>query len=88
MQLQRNFAQAAAYGAFEVLGFGYDVVDRTPKLIETVTNEDVTAAAARVFPARSRRHRRTAPRSVNALRLVSRPGSTLTVVCYAASDAR
>jgi zinc protease len=49
MQLQRNFAQAAAYGAYEVLGFGYDVVDRTPKLIGKITNEDVTAAAARVF---------------------------------------
>ena len=49
MQLQRNMAQAFSYGTNEVLGFGYDVVDRLPEIIQSVTREDIREAAAGVF---------------------------------------
>jgi zinc protease len=49
MQLQRNGSQAAAYGTYEALGFGYGVVDRTPQMIQAVTRERMREAAARVF---------------------------------------
>jgi zinc protease len=49
MRLQRNMAQAISYGANEVLGFGYDVVDRLPEIIQAVTGEDIRTAAAGVF---------------------------------------
>jgi len=49
MQLQRNLSQAMIYGTYEVLGFGYDVVDRTPELIQGVTAEDIVKAASNVF---------------------------------------
>lgn len=48
-RLQRNFSQAMAYGTYEALGFGYDVVERTPELIQKVTKKDIREAAARVF---------------------------------------
>jgi zinc protease len=49
MQLQRNFAQAIAYGSYEVLGFGWQAVDRTPELIQRVSKSEVKEAAARLF---------------------------------------
>jgi zinc protease len=49
MQLQRNSSQASAYGTYEVLGFGYEVVDRMPELIRKVSKKDVREAAARVL---------------------------------------
>jgi zinc protease len=49
MNLQRNFAQAIAYGTYEALGFGYDVVDRTPEIIQKVTQDSILNAAASVF---------------------------------------
>lgn len=49
MQLQRNFSQAIAYGSYEVLGFGWGVVDRTPELIQRVTKRDILDVAASVF---------------------------------------
>ena len=42
-------AQAFSYGTNEVLGFGYDVVDRLPEIIQSVTREDIREAAAGVF---------------------------------------
>jgi zinc protease len=49
MRLQRNMAQAFAYGTNEVLGFGYDVVDRLPDIIRAVSREEIREAAAGVF---------------------------------------
>jgi zinc protease len=49
MELQRNAAQAAEYGAFEALGFGFEAVDQIPEWIRAVTSEDVMAVARRVF---------------------------------------
>jgi zinc protease len=49
MGLQRNGAQAIEYGTNEALGFGYDVVDRTPAMIQGVTKEAILQAAAGVF---------------------------------------
>jgi zinc protease len=49
MELQRNAAQAAEYGAFEALGFGFETVDRIPEWIRVVSSEDVMAVARRVF---------------------------------------
>jgi predicted Zn-dependent peptidase len=49
MQLQRNFSQAIAYGNYESLGFGWEVVDRTPELIQRVGKRDLVNAASRVF---------------------------------------
>lgn len=49
MSLQRNYSQAIEYGTYEALGFGYDVVDRTPTLVQAVTKEAILSAAASVF---------------------------------------
>lgn len=49
MELQRNGAQAAEYGTFEALGFGYDVVDQIPKWIRAVTKDQMMAVAKQVF---------------------------------------
>ncbi len=49
MQLQRNFSQAIAYGSFEALGFGWEMVDRTPELIQKVTGREILDAAEGVF---------------------------------------
>ncbi|NIM20652.1 MAG: hypothetical protein GTO51_10550 [Candidatus Latescibacteria bacterium] len=49
MRLQRNLAQAVAYGTYEVLGFGYDVVDRTREIIQEITKADIMKSAAAVF---------------------------------------
>ncbi len=49
MKLQRNLAQAIEYGFYEALGFGYEMVDKTPGLIEQVTKQDILVAAAGVF---------------------------------------
>jgi len=49
MQLQRNGAQAAEYGTFEALGFGYEVVDQIPDWIRSVTKEQMMAVAKQVF---------------------------------------
>jgi zinc protease len=49
MDLQRNGAQAAEYGTFEALGFGYQVVDDIPKWIRGVTREQMMAVAKQVF---------------------------------------
>jgi zinc protease len=49
MELQRNGAQAAEYGTFEALGFGYEVVDRIPQRLRGVTREELMAVAKRVF---------------------------------------
>jgi zinc protease len=49
MELQRNGAQAAAYGAFEALGYGWEAVDRVPDDIRAVTRDDIIAAARAVF---------------------------------------
>ena len=49
MKLQRNLSQATEYGAYEALGFGYDVVDRAADMIYAVTKEDILAAAKGVF---------------------------------------
>jgi zinc protease len=49
MQLQRNFSQAIAYGTYEVLGFGWEAVDRAPELIQRVGKGDILEAAQGVF---------------------------------------
>lgn len=49
MELQRNGAQAAAYGTFEALGYGGEAVDRLPDEIRAVTKDDIVAAARSVF---------------------------------------
>ncbi len=49
MELQRNGAQAAAYGTYEALGFGWSAVDRLPEEIRGVTKEQVMAAARATF---------------------------------------
>lgn len=49
MELQRNGAQAGAYGTFEALGYGWEAVDRIPDDLRAVTAEDVMAAARTVF---------------------------------------
>jgi len=49
MELQHNGAQAAEYGTFEALGFGYEVVDRIPGFIRGVTKEQMMAVAKQVF---------------------------------------
>ncbi|MCH7549807.1 MAG: S1 RNA-binding domain-containing protein [Candidatus Krumholzibacteriota bacterium] len=49
MQLQRNSAQATAYGSYEALGFGYEAVDNAPERIRNVTREAMMAVAAEVF---------------------------------------
>jgi zinc protease len=49
MELQRNGAQAMAYGAYEALGFGWKAVDRLPDAIRAVTKEDVMAACRATF---------------------------------------
>lgn len=49
MKLQTNLAQAIEHGYYEVLGFGFEMVDRIPEMIRSVTKEDVRRAAAAVF---------------------------------------
>jgi zinc protease len=49
MELQRNGAQAAAYGTFEALGYGWQAVDKIPADIRAVTKDDIVAAARAVF---------------------------------------
>ncbi len=49
MELQRNGAQAAEYGTYEALGFGYEVVDQIPQWIRAVTKEQMIAVAKQVF---------------------------------------
>jgi zinc protease len=49
MGLQRNGAQAAAYGSFEALGYGWEAVDDVPNRIRAVTADDVMAVARAVF---------------------------------------
>lgn len=49
MQLQRNGAQAAAYGTYEALDFGYEVVDQLPARIQKVTKDDLIRVAREVF---------------------------------------
>jgi zinc protease len=49
MDLQRNGAQAAEYGTYEALGFGYEVVDQIPQWIRGVTKEQMMAVARQVF---------------------------------------
>ncbi len=49
MGLQRNGAQAGAYGSFEALGYGWEAVDRIPDDLRAVTADDVIAAARAVF---------------------------------------
>jgi zinc protease len=49
MELQRNGAQAAEYGTFEALGFGYEVVDQLPGFIRGVSKEQMMAVAKSVF---------------------------------------
>jgi zinc protease len=49
MDLQRNGAQAAEYGTYEALGFGYEVVDKIPGFIRAVTKEQMMAVAKQVF---------------------------------------
>lgn len=49
MELQRNGAQAAEYGTFEALGFGYEVVDKIPEWIRGVSKEQMMAVAKQVF---------------------------------------
>jgi zinc protease len=49
MELQRNGAQAGAYGAYEALGYGWEAVDRVPDDIRAVTKDDIVAAARATF---------------------------------------
>jgi zinc protease len=49
MELQRNGAQAATYGTYEALGYGWEAVDRMPDDILAVTKDDIVAAARAVF---------------------------------------
>lgn len=49
MELQRNGAQAAEYGTYEALGFGYETVDKIPGWIRSVTKEQMMAVAKQVF---------------------------------------
>ncbi len=49
MRLQRNINQAIEYGSYEVLGFGYEVVDRMTEMIQGVTKESIQKAAASTF---------------------------------------
>jgi zinc protease len=49
MDLQRNGAQAAEYGTYEALGFGYEVVEEIPQWIRGVTKEQMMAVAKQVF---------------------------------------
>ncbi|HXV13759.1 MAG TPA: pitrilysin family protein, partial [Candidatus Krumholzibacteria bacterium] len=49
MELQRNGAQAVAYGTYEALGFGWPAVDRLPDEIRAVTTDQVMAAARATF---------------------------------------
>ncbi len=49
MELQRNGAQAAAYGTYEALGFGWPAVDRLPDEICAVTKDQLMAAARATF---------------------------------------
>ncbi|HEU4364881.1 MAG TPA: pitrilysin family protein [Candidatus Krumholzibacteria bacterium] len=49
MELQRNGAQAAGYGTFEALGYGWEAVDRIPSDIRAITKDDIIAAARDVF---------------------------------------
>ncbi len=49
MKLQTNIAQAIEHGYYEVLGFGYETVDRVPSMIQQVTKEHIRQAAASVF---------------------------------------
>lgn len=49
MGLQRNYSQAIEYGTYEALGFGFDVVDRMPTLVQAVTRDAIMKAASEVF---------------------------------------
>jgi zinc protease len=46
---QKNYSKALAYSTYEILGYGYDVIERMPELINKVTKEDIQKAAAGVF---------------------------------------
>jgi zinc protease len=46
---QRNYSKAYAYSMYETLGFGHDVLDRLPEMIQGVTKQDIQRAAAQVF---------------------------------------
>ena len=49
MELQHNGAQAAEYGIYETLGFGYETVDKIPASIRAVTRQQMMAVAKSVF---------------------------------------
>jgi len=49
MQLQKNGAQASAYGTYEALGFGWEVVDKAPERIQRVTKAEMMRVAEEVF---------------------------------------
>jgi zinc protease len=49
MELQRNGAQAAAYGTYEALGYGWEAVDRVREDIKAVTRDAMLDAARSVF---------------------------------------
>ncbi len=49
MELQTNLSQAIAYGTFEVLGFGYETIDRRSEMIQSVTKRRIQRAASAVF---------------------------------------
>jgi zinc protease len=49
IQHQRNYSKARVYSSYETLGFGYDVLDRMPAIIRSVTKEDILRAAAGIF---------------------------------------
>jgi zinc protease len=46
---QKNHAKALAYSTYEILGYGYDAIDRMPDVIRQVTKQDIQKAAAGVF---------------------------------------
>lgn len=47
--LRRSAARAAAYAAAEMLGVGCGYVERLPRLIRAITNDDVARVAGRYF---------------------------------------
>lgn len=49
IQHQKNYSKAHAYSLYEILGFGYETLDRMPAMIQCVTKQDIQKAAAGVF---------------------------------------
>jgi len=51
ISMQRGAVRAASYGVAEVAGMGYEYVDRLPRIVRGITNDDVVRVAGEYLTA-------------------------------------